>query len=89
MRQLQVVEFQRLIFQPRLSLFARRALLNDGHAGDALPVLAQLGLELLQKAPVDIKDDLHVPGQQLFYEADRPLFQRFRQHRVISEGKHL
>ena len=71
------------------SLVAAEAILDNGHAADALGVLAQLRAQLLQEAPVDVEDDLHVPWQQLLYQAHRPLLQRLRQHRVVRERKHL
>ncbi len=71
------------------ALVAAEAVLDDGHAADALGVVAQLRAQLLQEAPVDVEDDLHVPRQQLLDQAHRPLLQRLRQHRVVGERKDL
>jgi len=71
------------------SLLPRGALLDDGQAGDALPVVPQAPLEFVQEAPVDVEDNLHVAGQQLLQQADRPLLQGLQQHRVVGERKHL
>ncbi len=49
------------------SLVATKAILNDGHTANALRVITQLPAQLLEEAPVDVKDDLHVPRQQLLY----------------------
>mmetsp|Transcript_1100 Transcript_1100/g.3068 ORF Transcript_1100/g.3068 Transcript_1100/m.3068 type:complete len:926 (+) Transcript_1100:706-3483(+) len=65
------------------------ALLDDRHAGDALPVVTVLGAQRLQEAPVDVVDDLHVAGQQLLHQAHGPLLQRLGQHGVVGERKHL
>ena len=70
-------------------LLLSAGLLNDGHAGDLLPVLPQATPQVLQEAPVDVIDDLHVAGQQALHQADRPLLQRLWQHCVVGEGKHL
>lgn len=66
-----------------------KAFLDDGQAGDAIPIVAQLGLELLQESPVDVKDDLHVPWQQFFQETDRPFLQCLWQNGVVGKRKHL
>lgn len=43
---------------------------------------------LLQEAPVDVVDDLHVPRQQLLHHRHRPLLQRLGQHAVRGlQGK--
>ena len=55
---------------------------------EGLPV-PDLAAQLLQEAPVDVEDDLHVPRQKLLDQAHRPLLQRLREHRVVREGKHL
>lgn len=47
--------------------------LNDGHARDPVPVLPKAGPQLLQEAPVDVVDDLHVAWQQALHQADWPL----------------
>jgi len=68
-------------------LLARPVLLDDGHAPDAVPVVAVALAHLLQEAPVDVVDDLHVPGQQPLHQADGPPLERLGQHGVVGEGK--
>lgn len=63
--------------------------LNDRHPGDLVPVLAQAAPQVLQEAPVDVVDDLHVAGQQPLHQADWPLLQSLWQHCVVGEGKYL
>mmetsp|Transcript_15868 Transcript_15868/g.40296 ORF Transcript_15868/g.40296 Transcript_15868/m.40296 type:complete len:476 (+) Transcript_15868:1271-2698(+) len=64
-------------------------LLYDGHAILASLVVAKLGAQLLQEAPVDVVDDLHVPRQQLLQQLHRPLLERLGEHRVVREREHL
>mmetsp|Transcript_12733 Transcript_12733/g.53542 ORF Transcript_12733/g.53542 Transcript_12733/m.53542 type:complete len:680 (+) Transcript_12733:784-2823(+) len=62
-------------------------LLDDAHAADAVPVVAEVRAHLLQEAPVDVVDDLHVARQQLLHELHRPLLERLGQHGVVGEGE--
>ena len=72
-----------------MSLLLAIDLLNDGHTGDLVPVLPKAGPQVLQEAPVDVIDDLHVAGQQPLHQADRPLLQGLWEHCVIGECKNL
>ena len=38
---------------------------------------------------VNLVNDLHVAGQQLAHDLDRPLLQSLRHHRVVGEGQSL
>ena len=62
---------------------------NDRHAGDAGPVIPVMLAQVVEEAPVDVVDDLHVPRQQLLHQPHRPLLQGLWQHCVVGEGKHL
>ena len=54
------------------------ALLDKGHTGDLLVVTRVLLLHSLKEVVIDEVDDLHMPGQQLLNESNRPLLKGFR-----------
>ena len=45
-------------------------LLDDGHASNLFPVLPKAGPQVLEEAPVDVVDDLHVARQQALHQTD-------------------
>ena len=65
-----------------------RGLLDDRHPLDALDISRVGGRNPIQKAAVDLIDDLQVPRKHGLEQGNRPLLQRFRRERVIgvSEG---
>lgn len=56
------------------------------HAGG---VIAELALDLVEEAPVDVVDDLHVAGQELLHHLDVPGLDGLRHHRVVGKGEDL
>jgi hypothetical protein len=61
-------------------------LVDQRQRGDAIRAdLLALG-DLSQVQRVDLIDDLHMPRQQPFHEADRPGLQRLGQQRVVGVG---
>ena len=66
-----------------------RVLLDDRHPSHP-PLVAGEGVgHLGQEQRVDPIDDLHVPGQELLDQVDRPDLQRLRQQRVARVGEAL
>ena len=63
-----------------------RRFLDHAHAHHALVIPREAHPRFIQEATVDLIDDRQVSGQKHFKESHRPLFQRFRQERVIGVG---
>lgn len=82
---------------------ARGLLLNDGQLALHLDLVVRKGAlhleaisvkidnddasDLEEEVVVDLKDNLHVPWQQVRHEAHVPLLERLGQHRMVRVGK--
>ena len=62
-------------------------LVDEGHPLQLLDVARIDRADLLQKASVDLVDDLQVPRQQALHHGDRPLLQRLLQDRVVCVAR--
>ena len=58
--------------------------LDDAHALPARVVSGVPAADVVEKAPVDLVDDLEMPRHEQLEQFDRPLFKRFRKQRVIG-----
>src|SRR5262249_8283340 len=58
-------------------------LFYQAHAARALLVEGTAPMHVVEQPPVDFVDDLELPGNEQLEELDRPLFQSFRQQRVV------
>jgi hypothetical protein len=67
----------------------RLTLLDQRHLRQFLLIARELAFDGLEECPVDIIDNLEVPGKELLHERDRPSFQSLRQHSMVGEGKGL
>ena len=65
------------------------AFFDEAHAGEASVVAGPLEGHLTQEACVDFVNDLEVTGEELFEEADGPLFKSFRHQGVVGVSKGL
>ena len=63
---------------------AGRRLLDQAHPGDPRLVAGMRRPDGVQEAPVDLVDDLQVPGQEGLEQLDRPLLQGLGQERVVG-----
>ena len=67
----------------------RLTLLDQRHFRQFLLIARELAFDGLEECPVDIVDNLEVPGKELLHERDGPSFQGLGQHSVVGEGKGL
>ena len=70
--------------QIRHAHVAFAALVDQRQPRDARFVAPEADARFIEKARVDLVDDLQVPRQQLREHRERPAFQRFRHQRVIG-----
>ena len=63
---------------------ARRRLLDQAHPRDPRLVAGMSRPDGVQESPVDLVDDLQLPGEEGLEELDRPLLEGFRQQRVVG-----
>jgi len=75
--------------EPGHSDLLRRALLNERHAGETVPVLRPLLLDLSQEVVVDVIDDLEVSRQEVFEEGNGPALESLGQDGVVGVGDGL
>ena len=68
---------------------ALAALVDDGHAPDAVVVAEKAHAHFLEKLRVDVVDDLQVARQHAAEHLERPALQGFRQERVVGIGERL
>ena len=77
-----------VLWVPTIARFAIRTcgpgLLDQAHPGDPRLVAGMIGPDGVQEAPVDLVDDLQVPGQEGLEQLDRPLLQGLGQERVVG-----
>src|SRR6516225_2477634 len=59
-------------------------LLDQAHALNASLVSGKTGPDIVEKAPIDLEDDLQVPWQHDLEPGDRPFLESFRQQRVVG-----
>lgn len=63
------------------------AFLDERHPGEARRIAGPLESDLREESGIDFVDYLEMPRKELFEEADRPLFERFRHERVVRVGE--
>ena len=63
--------------------------LDHRHLAHLLAIYPRVGGKRAQEVVIDGVDDLHVARQHPLHQRDAPLFQRFRQQRVIGVGDRL
>ena len=67
----------------------RLTLLDQRHLRQFLLIARELAFDGLEECPIEIVDNLEVPGEELLHQRDGPFFQCLRQHSVVGEGKGL
>ena len=66
---------------------AGRRLLDQAHPRSLCLVSGVRRTDGIQESPVDLVDDLQLPGEEGFEQFDRPLLQGLRQERVVRVGQ--
>lgn len=55
-----------------------------------LPLVAEVAdAHLIEKSPVDLEEDLHMPREHALHQLDGPAFERFWQQCVVRIGESL
>ena len=63
--------------------------LNDGEDAHLVPVVVELGSDILHVEVVDLVDDLKMAREEVLHQVHRPSLEGLRQDGVVGVGAHL